>query len=311
MITEFVITPGEKPKRLDKFLCHREPDISRTGLQRLIELGRIRLNTLVVKPSHMVKPGDRITMDTPQPESLSLQGDTVPLEVLYEDEGLLVINKPPGIVVHPTSGHWSGTLLNALLSHIQLREESHRALKETPKPRLVHRLDKNTSGVMVVAKTAKAHHALALQFEQHTITREYQAFIWRTPTEKTGVIDLPIGRNIKNHKIVSSQTERPKKAITEYRVERPLGESASQVLLFPRTGRTHQLRVHMASMGCPILGDLTYGEKPVDTLKEITIPRVMLHAKNLGFRHPTTNTFQEYSANLPSDMQNVFHALED
>ena len=207
MITDFIITHGETRKRLDVFLCHREPNITRTGIQRLIELGRIRLNTSVVKPSHLVKPGDRITMDTPQPEPLTLEGAPLPLDILYEDDMLLVVNKPAGIVVHPTSGNWSGTLLNGLLSHFQ---KSDNFSKSTPKPRVVHRLDKNTSGIMVIAKTAEAHRTLALQFEQHTITRIYETLVWGAPENETGVIELPIGRDSKNSKIISANTDQPK-----------------------------------------------------------------------------------------------------
>ncbi|MDT7041319.1 RluA family pseudouridine synthase [Candidatus Nitronereus thalassa] len=311
MITQFVITPGEKPKRLDVFLRHREPDISRTCIQRLIELGRIRLNTAVVKPSHTVKPGDRITIDTPQPETLSLAGKTVPLDVLYEDECHLVLNKPAGIVVHPTSGHWSGTLLNAILSHFQLQPTPHHDSIDTPKPRFVHRLDKNTSGVMVVAKTREAHRALAWQFEQHTITRVYEALIWDIPADSQGVINLPIGRDRKNRKLVSAQTNEPKPATTEYRMVQRFGKKASHVQLVPKTGRTHQIRAHMGSIGCPILGDTTYGGQKVNSIEKRMIPRVMLHARTLGFRHPKTGKFQEYSTTLPSDMQSTVQALKN
>lgn len=310
MITEFVITHGETRKRLDVFLCHREPDISRTRIQRLIELGRIRLNTTVVKPSHIIKPGDRIIMDTPQAESFTIEGEASPLNVLYEDDMLLVVNKPAGIVIHPTSGNWSGTLLNALLAHFQTHDKNGRDSLDIPKPWFVHRLDKHTSGVMVVAKTTEAHRALASQFERHTITRVYEALLWGTPQDTNGVIDLAIGRDSQNSKLVSANTARPKHAVTEYRVVRHFGDKVSQVQLYPRTGRTHQLRVHTASIGCPILGDTTYGGKKVGNIEELIIPRVMLHAKTLGFQHPTSGTVQEYSADLPQDMQHICQVLE-
>lgn len=308
MITEFVITSGESPKRLDVFLCHRERNISRTGIRRLIELGRIRLNTAVVKPSHIVKPGDHITMDTPQPEELTIEGEEVPLEILHEDDLLLVVNKPANIVVHPTSGNWSGTLLNAILSHLQSDAPTSQVQS---KVRFVHRLDKSTSGVMVIAKTPEVHRALATQFEQHTITRVYDGLLWGIPKPETGMIDLAIGRDVTNSKMVSAQTNEPKGASTEFRVSQKFGERASRVQLLPRTGRTHQLRVHMASIGYPILGDTTYGGEKVHQIEEITIPRVMLHAKTLGFQHPTLGNFQEYSAGLPPDMQRICQALEN
>lgn len=310
MITEFVITKGETRKRLDVFLCHREPDISRSGIQRLIELGRIRLNANVVKPSHLIKPGDHVSMDTPQPEPLTLDEEYLPLTVLYEDDAVLVINKPARIVVHPASGNWSGTLLNALLSHLQAKQRDQKSNSQPFKPRLVHRLDKDTSGVMVVAKTARAHRELASQFEQHSITRQYEALLWGIPKKEAEVIELPLGRDLKNGKVISARAERLKRAVTEYRMVRRFDGSACQVLLYPRTGRTHQLRVHMAGIGCPILGDSQYGGEKVNQLKGMTIPRVMLHARALGFHHPIFGHFTEFSAEWPSDMQKICQALE-
>jgi 23S rRNA pseudouridine1911/1915/1917 synthase len=309
MITEFVVTAGETRKRLDQFLVHHERDMSRSGLQRLIGLGRIRVNARVVKPSQKIKPGDRITMDTPKPGPLLVNGEAVPLEILHEDKALLVLNKPAGIVVHPASGNWSGTLVNALLAHFQADEDSERSKDGTVQPGLVHRLDKHTSGVMVIAKTEHAHRALAAQFEKHSITRMYEALLWGVPREERGVIELAIGRDRVEGKIVSSNTVRPQRAVTEYRVAQKLGDLASHVVLSPRTGRTHQLRAHLASLGCPILGDEPYGTQKVCRVKEIDIPRVMLHARTLGFQHPLSGEYQEYSSEFPSDMQNVLDAL--
>jgi 23S rRNA pseudouridine1911/1915/1917 synthase len=310
MITEFVVTAGETRKRLDQFLVHRERDISRSGLQRLIELGRIRVNAQVVKPSQKIKPGDRITMDTPQPGPLLVNGEAVPLEILHEDEALLVLNKPAGIVVHPASGNWSGTLVNALLAHFHAEGDSGTLNGGKAKPGLVHRLDKDTSGVMVIAKTDHAHRALAAQFEEHSIIRMYEAFVWGAPRHDHGVIKLAIGRDQIEGKKVSSNTARPQSAVTEYRVLQKLGNLASHVMLSPRTGRTHQLRAHMASLGCPILGDETYGDQKVCRVKEIGMPRVMLHARTLGFQHPLSGTFQEYLVRLPSDMQVICQSLQ-
>ena len=252
MITEFLVTAGETRKRLDVFLCHREPDISRSGVQKLIELGRIRLNEQVVRPSQKIKPGDRITMDVPQPGTLLSNGESIPLEILYEDDVLLVLNKPSGIVVHPTSGNWSGTLMNALLSYFQASEETVFTMGGKARPGLVHRLDKDTSGVMVIAKTDRAHRSLAAQFEQHTITRTYEALVWSLPQHDHGMIVLAIGRDTNDPKICPSSTAQPKDAVTEYRVEHRFGIIASHVLLLPRTGRTHQLRVHVTRL--PDLG---------------------------------------------------------
>ena len=310
MITEFLITAREKRKRLDQFLVHREPEISRSSLQRLIELGRIRVNDQVVKSSQKVKPGDSITMDVPQPGHLEVNGKSRHLDILFEDTVLLVLNKPAGIVVHPTSGNWSGTLVNGLLAHFQQTSKGQPSIHGKVHPGLVHRLDKQTSGIMVVAKTDLAHRALASQFEQHTITRAYEALTWGVPDKDSGVINLAIGRDNKNHKKHSPFTQRPLDAITEYQVIKRYGTLASHTALRPRTGRTHQLRVHLTSLGLPILGDQVYGGKKVACVDDIAIPRIMLHARTLGFRHPETGVFQEYTVSSPLDMQNVLQKLQ-
>jgi 23S rRNA pseudouridine1911/1915/1917 synthase len=310
MITEFIITAGEQPKRLDLFLVNRERDMSRSALQRLIELGRIRLNDQVVKPSHKIKPGDRITMDVPKPEPLSIKGEAIPLEVLFEDESLLVLNKPSGIVVHPAPGNWTGTLVNALLHHFQTSGGTISTIGGKERPGLVHRLDKETSGVMVITKTDIAHRALAAQFKLHTITRVYEALVWGVPKKGRGLIELAIGRDVKDRKKFSAKTTRPKASTTEYVVDRRYGKLAAHVLLYPRTGRTHQLRVHLASLGHPILGDHTYGGRKVCAIDEVEIPRVMLHARTLGFTHPTTGKAEEFTRPARRDMEGVIKELE-
>jgi len=310
MITEFIITSGEQPKRLDLFLVNRERDISRSALQRLIELGRIRVNDQVVKASHKIKSGDRITMDVPKPEPLSIKGEPIPLEVLFEDESLLVLNKPPGIVVHPAPGNWTGTLVNALLHHFQTSGGTISTIGGKERPGLVHRLDKNTSGVMVITKTDVVHRGLAAQFKHHTITRVYEALIWGVPKKGRGRIELAIGRDIKDRKKFSARTTSPKESVTEYVVDRRYGKLAAHVLLYPQTGRTHQLRVHLASLGHPILGDQTYGGRKVCMIDNVEIPRVMLHARTLGFIHPTTGKVEEFTRPIPGDMEAVTNALE-
>jgi 23S rRNA pseudouridine1911/1915/1917 synthase len=310
MITEFVITGGEQPKRLDVFLVNRERDMSRSALQRLIDLGRIRINDQVVKPSQKIKPGDRITMDVPKAEPLELKGEAIPLEVLFEDDELLVLNKPSGIVVHPAPGNWTGTLVNALLHHFQTSGGTVSTIGGKERPGLVHRLDKETSGVMVIAKTDHAHRQLAGQFKQHTITRVYEALIWGIPKKGHGLIELAIGRDSKERKKFSSRTARPKDSVTEYKVDRRFGKTGAHVLLYPRTGRTHQLRVHLASLGHPILGDPTYGGRKVCNVSGLDIPRVMLHARTLGFHHPSTGELQQYDRPSPPDMDWVMQELD-
>jgi 23S rRNA pseudouridine1911/1915/1917 synthase len=309
LITEFVITEGEKPKRLDVFLANRERDLSRSAIQRLIEKGRVQLNGEPARASQKIKPGDRITFDVPKAEPLALHGEPIPLEILHEDDALLVLNKPAGLVVHPAPGHWTGTLVNALLHHFQTSGGTVSTIGGQERPGLVHRLDKDTSGIMVIAKTDQAHRALAAQFKQHTITRVYEALIWGVPKKSRGVIELAIGRDTKERKKFSARTARPKPSATEYTVVERIGKLAARVDLFPRTGRTHQLRVHMTALGHPLLGDPTYGGRKVTALEALEMPRVMLHAKTLGFCHPVTGKQLTFTAPLPPDMAASLAAL--
>lgn len=308
---ELVVTPGETRKRLDLFLAHRDPALSRSALQRLIEEGRIRLNDRPAKPSQKIKPGDCIVLEIPRPAPLDLKPEPIPLEILEEDEALVVLNKPVGLVVHPAPGHWSGTLVNALLHHFTGPDGALSSIGGKERPGLVHRLDKETSGVMVVAKTDQAHHALAAQFKEHSITREYEALVWGAVKKTEGLIELAIGRDLKDRKKFSARTARPRPSTTVYRVLERYGALAGRVALFPRTGRTHQLRVHLNSIDHPILGDPTYGGKKVRCLEQIEIPRVMLHARTLGFQHPRTGAYREFSAPMPPDMEQVIAALRE
>ena len=308
--TELLVTSGESPKRLDIFLANREPALSRSALQRLIEEGQIRINGRRVKPSQKVKPGDRIVLEIPRPQPLELKPEPIPLNVLYEDEALLVLDKPAGLVVHPAPGHWSGTLVNALLHHFESAGGSLSSIGGKERPGLVHRLDKETSGVMVVAKTDQAHRSLAAQFKQHSITRVYEALAWGAVKKLEGVIDLPIGRDVKERKKFSPRTARPKGAATAYRVAERLGKLATLLEVFPRTGRTHQIRVHLAALGHPVLGDPTYGGPKVRELEGVTIPHVMLHARKLGLLHPATGKYLEFTAPPPPDMEAVYAEVQ-
>ncbi len=308
---EIVVTSGETPKRLDLFLANRDPTLSRAALQRLIQDGKVRINGLRVKPSQKIKPGDRITLDIPRAEPLELKPEPIPLEILDEDESILVLNKPAGLVVHPAPGHWSGTLVNALLYHFGSPAGALSRIGGKERPGLVHRLDKETSGVMAIAKTDQAHRSLANQFKQHSISRAYEALVWGRMKKSEGVVELAIGRDRKERKKFSARTTRAKPSVTEYRVIGRLAAGGTWVRLFPRTGRTHQIRVHLASIHHPILGDLTYGGRKVMELNGVAIPRVMLHARTLAFTHPTTGQRVEFSAPLPFDMEAVREALKN
>jgi 23S rRNA pseudouridine1911/1915/1917 synthase len=309
--TEFTVTAGESPKRLDHFLANREPYFSRTALQRLIEDGHITVGGQVVKPSHKVRPGDRIVLVVPRPEPIEISPEPIPLVILYEDESLLVLNKPAGLVVHPAPGHWTGTLVNALLHHMQSGEGHLSSIGGKERPGLVHRLDKETTGILVVAKTDQAHRLLAGQFKAHSITRVYEALVWGGPKTREGRIELSIGRDTRDRKTFSARTTNPRASLTSYRVKERFGIVSTHVELFPGTGRTHQLRVHLKAIGCPILGDQTYGGKKVMVVGGVVIPRVMLHAKILAFVHPVSHKLLTFSAELPEDMVVVRDALKD
>ncbi len=305
--TEIIVSPGENPKRLDHFLASRDPDFSRTALQRLILDGHVTVDGHVTKPSHRIKPGDTIRLVARRAEPLDIKPEPIPLEILYEDDALLVLNKQAGIVVHPAPGNWTGTLVNALLHHLQESALSNVGGKE--RPGLVHRLDKNTTGVMVVAKRDQAHASLANQFKRHTIKRVYEAVIWGVPKKREGMIDLAIGRDTKARKKFSVRTAKPKASSTTYRVTERFNQLAARVDLFPQTGRTHQLRVHLSAIGCPIAGDPTYGRKKADVIHDVAVPRVMLHAKVLGFIHPSTQEPMDFEAPMPADMADVVRQL--
>ncbi len=307
--TELIVTAGESPKRLDHFLANRDPDYSRSTLRRLILNGHITVEGQTVKPSHKIKPGDRIVLTVPRPEPLDIDPEPIPLEILYEDDALLVINKQANLVVHPAPGNWSGTLVNALLHHLKTETGSLSNIGGKERPGLVHRLDKNTTGVMIIAKHDQAHTNLAVQFKHHSIERVYEALILNVPKRHEGTIELAIGRDTVERKKFSARTARPKASATAYRLTERFGKIASTVDLFPKTGRTHQLRVHLSSIGCPILGDPTYGGKLVATLGDITIPRVMLHAKILGFVHPVTQKEVSFSAPVPDDMKHIIQRI--
>ena len=317
------VSAGEAPKRFDVFLSTHSAGLSRAAVQRLIEHGAVTVNGKRPKPSQKIRPGDTIAWEVPQPEPLEIGGEAIPLEVLFEDAALLVLNKPAGLVVHPAPGHWSGTLVNALLHHLQNpspypspsggegTKGELSGIGGRERPGLVHRLDKGTSGVMVIAKTDAAHQGLSKQFKAHTIHRAYLALVRGSVKGKAGRVDLAIGRDTKNRKKISARTTSPREAVTEFRVAERFGETATLVEVSPQTGRTHQIRVHLASLGHPLLGDETYGGRKACAIGTLSIARPMLHARTLGFTHPLTGQSLEYTAPPPADIEAVLRALRD
>jgi len=300
--TEFIISAGEQPKRLDRFLVHREPNLSRAAIQRLIATGRVRMNGAPARPARLVRPGDSISIDSPPAVPLSRNGKPMALAVLYEDEACLVVDKPAGVVVHPGPGHWSDTLMNALLDYWAGKSGAGR-------PGIIHRLDKETSGALLVSKTAEAHRRLANQIECRTVERMYHAFVQGLPAQPEGRIDLPLGQDRTDLRRTSSDADHVKPAITDYHVIEAFGTRAAHLLLRPHTGRTHQIRAHLQALGHPILGDRVYGDGTAKVGEAAVAERVMLHAASIRFTHPINGEPCTVVAPLPDDFEILRQAL--
>jgi len=286
-----VVEASGQGKRLDVFIKEREPDFSRTMVQALIAGKKAWVNGAPVKAHHVLKVGDRVCWEALEQPSTDLVAEDIPLTVLYEDEAVCVIDKPVGLVVHPGAGHREHTLVHALLHRVP--SLSHLS---KDRPGIVHRLDKETSGVMVIAKTNAAHMHLAQQFKDHTIERRYVALVDGDVAFDEGVIDVPIRRHTTDRKRMAvGYGEDAREAHTVYKVMKRF-TTFTAVELFPQTGRTHQLRVHLAHLGHPVLGDPVYGRKK-------NFSRLALHAQDLGFTHPVTGEMRRFSSPLPPEME--------
>ncbi|NPV29731.1 MAG: RluA family pseudouridine synthase [Firmicutes bacterium] len=285
----FEVPPEADGKRLDYFLSRQTPFLSRSQVQRLIEKGLVLVNFRQARSSYRVRANDQIEMKVPPPDEVALRPESIPLEIVYEDDDLLVVNKPPGLVVHPAPGHSGGTLVNALLNHCPNLPGIGGYLR----PGIVHRLDKDTSGLLVVSKTDLAHQSLTAQLKARQIKRKYLALVHGEVREEEGMIDAPLGRDPKNRKKIAV-VPNGKEARTFYRVkERFPGYTLLDVEL--ETGRTHQIRVHLAYAGYPVAGDPVYGPRrnPLD------LPGQALHAYRITFTHPRTGEFLSFEAPLP------------
>jgi 23S rRNA pseudouridine1911/1915/1917 synthase len=297
------VTAPEASQRIDLYLSRRLP-LSRSAIQRLIGEGLVLVNGKPVRANTKTHPDDEIRVTIPGPTPIPLKPEPIPLEILYEDPHLLVIHKSAGMVVHPAPGHDHGTLVHGLLYHCK----DLQGIGGRERPGIVHRLDKDTSGVMVVAKSDAAHEGLSRQFQTHTIRRAYLALVCGVLKQDRGKIDLAIGRDIKDRKKISPRTVRPRASTTEYQVVRRF-DGATMVEVHPRTGRTHQIRVHFAHLRHPVAGDRTYGGSKAGHIGDIPVPRQMLHAQRLGFIHPVTGADLEFSAPIPEDMEEVIRRL--
>jgi len=309
----FTFSADSDPVRLDQYLCRELVTETRSAVQRLIESGNILVNDKQVRSSLKLRCGDRISVDIPEPVTAQPLPESIPLEVLYEDSELIVINKPAGMVVHPGAGNSSGTLVNALLAHCSDLSGIGGELR----PGVVHRLDKGTSGVMVAAKNDRAHQALSAQFSVHSIKRIYQALVYGNPSEDSGKVEGIIGRHPTERLRLSGKARHGKHAVTRWRVRSRYARVAL-VELRLETGRTHQIRVHMTEAGFPLVGDPLYPDG--GRFNNITDPKLRklitalgrqaLHARILGFIHPITKSYLEFSAEMPADMAGLLEYLD-
>lgn len=299
----FAIEQSLPGGRLDLFLRERFPAVSRGALQRLIEQGHIRVNGQVVKPTHTPRAGEQVEVCWPDARSADAKPEEIPLDILFEDASLLVLNKPPGLVVHPSAGHEEHTLVNALLHHCG---SSLSGIGGVARPGIVHRLDKETSGCLVVAKNDETHLALAKQFEERTVEKFYDAIVLGVLERDAGEIRASIARHPSHRKRMAVQESGESRfAHTSYRVLERLVH-ATHVEAEIHTGRTHQIRVHFQFLGHPVVGDTTYGAKANKRFAEATgydAPRVLLHARKLSFVHPRTGKKVKFTAPLPEDFQ--------
>lgn len=289
-------------KRLDSTLTKFLEDVSRSHIQNLFDLGGIRINgDQCVAKNYKPKTGDVVEVSIPDPVEMVVEAENIPLDIVYEDDDVLVVNKPSGMVVHPAVGNLNGTLVNAIMYHCGDRLSS---INGVIRPGIVHRIDKDTSGLLMVAKNDKAHISLSQQLYEHTITRKYIALVQDNIRQDTGTIDLPIGRDVKNRMKKAVDGAGAKNAVTHFRVIERYGEY-TLVECRLETGRTHQIRVHMAYIKHPLVGDPIYGSKK----QPFQVQGQLLHAGLLGFIHPTTGEYMEFRQELPEEFRNVINVL--
>ena len=296
----YVVTPENIGNRIDKWVSQENTSITRSSIQKLIDSGNILVNDKQISKNYKLRLNDKIYIMIPDPVELDVLPQNIPVEIVYEDDDLLVVNKPKGMVVHPAAGNPDGTLVNALLYHCKGRLSS---INGVIRPGIVHRIDKNTSGLLMVAKTDYAHNHLAEQIKEHSFTREYEAIVCGRFKEKVGTIDAPIGRNKFDRKKMCVTPINSKNAVTHYEVIDEFGQY-SLVRFKLETGRTHQIRVHSAYIGHSVFGDDVYGKAVKG------IEGQCLHAKKVGFVHPVSNEYMEFDSDLPEYFIKILSKLK-
>lgn len=297
---EWLIDEAAAKVRVDKFVKEQlGEDTSRTQIQIWIEEGAVLVNGTAVKTNYKLAAGDRITLTIPEAESVEIVPEDIPLDIYYEDSDVIVVNKPRGMVVHPAPGHSSGTLVNALMAHCKDLSGINGELR----PGIVHRIDKDTSGLIMAAKNDKSHASLAAQLKEHSVTRRYLALVHGNLSHDQGTVDAPIGRDPHDRKMYTVIDRNSKHAVTHFHVVERFGDYTLLELKL-ETGRTHQIRVHMKFIGHPLVGDPMYGRS-----KGPKFNGQALHAAVLGFVHPSTSEYKEFTAPLPADMMDLLHSL--
>ena len=299
----FTVTGEGEASRLDAFLSAQLDGLSRSHIQKILKGGGVLVNGRLEKSSYRVAPGDQVELEVPEPEEPEILAEEMDLDILYEDRDIILINKPKGMVVHPAAGHYSGTLVNGLMAHCR---EDLSGINGVLRPGIVHRIDMDTTGVLIACKNDFAHTSIAQQLKVHSITRKYYAIVHGVIREEEGTVNAPIGRHPTDRKKMSINTKNGREAVTHYRVLQRF-EKFTYVECQLETGRTHQIRVHMASIHHPLLGDTVYGPAkcPVSGLQGQT-----LHAGVLGFIHPRTGEYMEFSAPLPEYFQELLKKLK-
>ena len=301
-LQRLTVSPEDAGVRIDKYLAEQLPDITRSYLQKLLKDGSVQMNGKPVKASTKTAAGALIALTIPEPEEPEILPEDIPLDILYEDSDVILINKPKDMVVHPAAGHYSGTLVNALMYHCG-RDLS--GINGVLRPGIVHRIDKDTTGSVIACKNDKAHRCIAEQLKEHSINRRYRAICFGELNQEEGTIDQPIGRHPNDRKKMAVNHQNGKRAVTHYRVlQRFQGYTYIECVL--ETGRTHQIRVHMASIGHPLLGDEVYSNRK----SPFKLQGQTLHAKTLGFIHPTTGEYLEIDAPLPEYFEHLLTVLE-